>query len=262
MTNNYPSDLPPKDSSTGLGSGSGLSSTDLDDDFAVETVGDTGTGYGGDTSSGSGVKEEASQLAGQAADAGQHVAQVAKEETKKVAAEAGTQVKNLVREAGTELKDQAAVQQARVADGLRSVGNELSSMAEKSENPGMATDLVQQVSARASSVADWLEAREPGSILDEVKGFARQRPGVFIALAAGAGILAGRLTRALTEHSDSDSDSVSRSASARSNGSPVYGTDAPVGGVPATDLPVYGSMGGDVIAGESEAPGVYPTGGL
>lgn len=259
MTNNYPSDLPPKDS-TGMGSGSGMSSTDVDDDFSVDTVGDTGTDYVGDTSSGGNAKKEASQLAGQAADAGQHVAQVAKDQTKKVAAEAGSQVKNLVREAGTELKDQAATQQARVAQGIRSVGDELSSMAEKSDNPGMATDLVQQVSARAGSVADWLEAREPGSILEEVKGFARRRPGVFIALAAGAGILAGRLTRALTDHSDSDSDS--DSSDGRRARTPVYGTDAPVGGLPSDDLPVYGSRGGDVIAGESEAPGVYPTGGL
>jgi gas vesicle protein len=260
MTNNYSSDLPPQDSSAGLGSGSGLSSTDLDDDFAVETVGATGSDTG--TGSGSGVKEEASHLAGQAADAGQHVAQVAKDETKKVAAETGTQVKNLVREAGNELKEQASVQQARVADGLRSVGNELSSMAEKSENPGMATDLVQQVSARASSVADWLEAREPGSILEEVKGFARQRPGVFIALAAGAGILAGRLTRALTEPSDSDSDLGSGSTYAPPTGAPVYGSDTPIDSAPATDLPVYGSLGGDVIAGEGAVPGVSPTGGL
>ncbi|MGO4690778.1 hypothetical protein [Glaciibacter sp. 2TAF33] len=244
-----------------MGSSTGLSSADLDDDFAVETVGGTDMSSGAGTSAGE-VKDEASKLAGQAADAGQHVAQVAKEETKKVAAETGTQVKNLVREAGTELKDQAAAQQARVANGLRSVGTELSSMAEKAENPGMATDLVHQVSARASSVADWLDAREPGSILEEVKGFARQRPGVFIALAAGAGILAGRLTRALTEHSDSDSDAASRPSSTPANGAPVYGSNAPVGGVPATDLPVYGSLSGDLSAPESGAPGVNPTGGL
>jgi hypothetical protein len=42
----------------------------------------------------------------------------------------------------------------------------------------------------------------------------------------------------------------------------VSGTEAPLAGLPATDLPVYGSLGGDVIAGEGDAPGVYPTGGL
>ena len=46
-------------------------------------------------------------------------------------------------------------------------------------------------------MASWLENRDPGSLLDEVKSFARQRPGTFLLAAAGAGLLAGRLGRSL-----------------------------------------------------------------
>jgi hypothetical protein len=44
-------------------------------------------------------------------------------------------------------------------------------------------------------VADWLEHREPGDLLDEVRRFARRRPGTFLVGAAVAGALVGRLTR-------------------------------------------------------------------
>ena len=47
-------------------------------------------------------------------------------------------------------------------------------------------------------MASWLENREPGDLLGEVQRFARNKPGTFLLLAAGAGVLAGRLTRGLT----------------------------------------------------------------
>jgi hypothetical protein len=39
-------------------------------------------------------------------------------------------------------------------------------------------------------------------VLDEVRSFARQRPGAFLAIALGAGILAGRLARGLAADPD------------------------------------------------------------
>jgi ElaB/YqjD/DUF883 family membrane-anchored ribosome-binding protein len=127
-----------------------------------------------------------------------------KDQASNVASEAKSQAKNLMDQTRSELRDQAGVQQQRVTDGLHSVSDELQRMASSSENPGLATDLVRQASSRVDSVASWLEARNPGSLLEEVKRFARQRPGTFIAIAAGAGILAGRLTRsAMSGASDS-----------------------------------------------------------
>ena len=71
-------------------------------------------------------------------------------------------------------------------------------MAAASDQPGVATDLVRQAAERSSAVASWLDGRDPGSLLTEVKSFARQRPGTFLLLAAGAGVLAGRLSRSLS----------------------------------------------------------------
>ena len=150
---------------------------------------------------------QASRPARSAPEAGQRAADVAREETRKVASEAGTQARNVLNDAGAELREQAAAQQERLAGGLRSLSSQLSEMADSSSDQGLASDLARQAGERARAVAQWLEAREPGSLVDEVKSFARQRPGVFLGIAAGAGLLAGRLTKALAAPSGSGSGS-------------------------------------------------------
>ena len=143
------------------------------------------------------AKSQAAEVVGTARDAGKHVAGVAGEQAGQVASEATHQVKQLVAQTRGELTEQAANQQQRVARGLRSLSKELRAMAHGSEQPGMATDIVQQASERTNAVASWLEQREPGHIVEEVTHFARQRPGAFPALAAVAGLLVGRLGRGL-----------------------------------------------------------------
>ena len=144
------------------------------------------------------AKDQASQLGHQAADSTQQVAEVAKDQAQNVAGEAGRQAKDLLAQAQSELGEQAGAQQVRVASGLRSLGEELHSMAQNSEQAGPATDLARQAAGRAQDAAQWIEDREPGQLINELRDFARQRPGTFLAIAAGAGLLAGRLTRGVT----------------------------------------------------------------
>lgn len=148
------------------------------------------------------VKDQAADLGQNAVQAGKHAADTAKEQASAVTAEAARQGKDLARQAQSELAAQAGQQQQRLAGSLHALGNELASMASRSENPGVATDLVHQAAGTTRHVASWLEDREPGQLLEDVKTFARQRPGLFIALAAGVGV-AARLTRGLA---DSGSD--------------------------------------------------------
>lgn len=142
------------------------------------------------------ARDQAQNVASDAKDAAQNVAGVAKDEAKGVAAEAKTQAKDLIAQTTSELKDQAATQQKRVASGLHSVGDEFEAMADGSVG-GVASELVRTLGDRAESVASWLDGRDPGSLLDEVKSFAARKPGTFIAIAAGVGIVAGRLTKSL-----------------------------------------------------------------
>ncbi|WP_159617429.1 hypothetical protein [Arthrobacter zhaoguopingii] len=171
----------------------------------------TGTDYeSGTTQAGqsttSVAKGQAKEVGKEGAGAAQHVAQTAASEAKNVAAEAGTQAKNLVSGLGSDIKSQAGAQQQKATEGLRSISDELRSMADKSDNK-MVSNLVQQASQRTSAVAGWLENRDATDILDDVKGFARRRPGAFLAIAAGAGLVVGRLTRGLTgAQADAKSD--------------------------------------------------------
>ncbi|MBP2217757.1 hypothetical protein [Arthrobacter sp. CAN_C5] len=143
------------------------------------------------------AKDQAKKVGRDGLNAAQGVAQTATTEAKNVAAEASTQAKNLLGELGSDLKDQAGASQQKAAEGLRSISDELVSMADNGDHNGPANSLVRQAAQRSGDVAGWLEGRDPGSLLDEVKDFARRRPGTFLMVAAGAGLLAGRLTRGL-----------------------------------------------------------------
>jgi ElaB/YqjD/DUF883 family membrane-anchored ribosome-binding protein len=195
------------------------------------------------------AKDQAADVAGTARDAGKHVAGVAGEQAGQVASEATHQVKQLVHQTKGELTEQAATQQQRVASGLRSLSKELGTMAQGSEQSGMATDLVHQASERTNAVASWLEQREPGHVLDEVTRFARQRPGTFLALAAGAGLLVGRLGRGLKAATDDSNDQASEPAGQGYAPTPTpypptsgYGYDPASGYPPPSEAPGYPSQ--------------------
>jgi uncharacterized protein YjbJ (UPF0337 family) len=143
------------------------------------------------------VKEEASNVAGHAATAAQGVAQTAKEEVANVASEAKSSAKDLLSQAKSGLSSQAGTQQQKAAEGIRTISTQLQTMAEAPEQQGIASDLIRQAAERASSVASWVEGKDPAALLNDVQAFARRKPGTFLLLAAGAGILVGRLGRGL-----------------------------------------------------------------
>lgn len=188
----------------------------------------------------SAAKDEAKDVGREGLGAAKNVAHTAGSEAKNVAHEAGTQARNLMGELGSDLKSQAGTQQQRVTDGLRSFSDELNSMAQNSQS-GTAQHLVQQVAQRTGSAASWLEGRDPGSLLDEVTNFARRRPGAFLLIAAGAGLLAGRLTRGLAGGSDSSTQSATTGSLGTTGGGQHVATYPPVPDEYGTDVPAYGA---------------------
>lgn len=198
------------------------------------------------------AKEQASGLAHAAADSGQGVLHEAKGQAADVVHEATSQARDLLGEARAGLASQASDQQARAASSLRSLGDELGRMADGSEQGGLAADLVRQVAGRTGSVASWLENREPGDVLGEVTDFARRRPGVFLALAAGAGVLAGRLTRGLK-------DAPPSSGSTGSTGSSPAGA-ATGRSTSSAGYPAGSTQGLSTAAGIAGGPGVVAGG--
>jgi ElaB/YqjD/DUF883 family membrane-anchored ribosome-binding protein len=192
------------------------------------------------------VKGQAQSVGQGTAQAGQQVASVAKDQAQNVAAEAGAQAKSLLSQTRDELSSQVGAQQQRLASGLHQIGEELHSMSQGSEQQGVASDLARQASQRSHDIASWLDSREPGHLVEEIKRFARQRPGAFLAIAAGAGLLAGRLTRGVKDASSDDTDSAGASGAARSTGG--WSSDTLV----ETD-PTYVPGSGAYRAGEVES---------
>ena len=118
-------------------------------------------------------------------------------------AETGRQARQLYGQVRSEVTDQARVQQKRVADGLFSVANEAARIADQGGESGPVTQVVRDASDRMMQAGQWLEAREPGHVLDEVKTYARRHPGVFLLAAAVLGVMAGRMAKnAIGETSD------------------------------------------------------------
>ena len=217
----------------------------------------------GDGSTTEVAKQQAAEVADTAKQAGAQVTDTVKEQAGQVTAEAKTQARQLLSQAQSELSEQAASTQQRVSDGLHALADELSGMARNSEQDGVATDLARQAADRARTAAGWLADRDPGSLLDEVRTFARRKPGTYLALALGAGVLAGRLTRGLTAPTDDhtpdpkgDPDTPSTSAYQVTTGQPALTgqpafTGGELPGAPVGYDPV--PVTGPVLAGSPPA---------
>ncbi len=185
MTENYPPPPPPR------WDDAPLTAAGTDD-------GTTDRGAGPGQGTADVARDQAAGLGQGAAEAGKRAADTAREQASNVTAEAGRQGRDLLRQAQGQLREQAGQQQQRLASDLHAISDELAAMACQPDHPGVAADLAGQAAGTTRNVARWLDDRDPGQLLEDVKGFARQRPGLFLALAAGAGLLAGRLTRGLT----------------------------------------------------------------
>jgi hypothetical protein len=209
------------------------------------------------------AKSEAANVKVTAAGAASGVAEVAKSEVSNVASEAKYQVGNLVEQTLSELRGQASNQQSKLASTLNSWASELGSMAAKSEDAGPMTDLAQEAARRGGGIAHWLDTHEPADVLQGVKRFARRRPVAFLALAAAAGVMAGRVTRgAVAANTSVDSDT--EPTPARAYHSDIYDRGGYDGGLEGTSAGTrtYQSSGYDASYGEMAGETSYQGGGM
>ncbi len=187
--------------STTSTSGSTYPSAPLESHPADDGVRPTGNGAESPTTGA--AKQQAGEVAQTTKDSATQVAGTVKEQTGAVTAEVGNQARQLFDQARTEVSDQAATQQQRVAGGLHSLADEVQSLLNGQPKEGVATDVARMASDKAHEIADWLDRRDPASLVEEVKSFARHRPGAYLAIALGAGILAGRLAKGLSASNSS-----------------------------------------------------------
>ncbi|MDP8931153.1 MAG: hypothetical protein M3O70_21915 [Actinomycetota bacterium] len=192
------------------------------------------------------ARHEAAGVGQTAGEAGGQVAQAATQQAREVASETAQQARSMLDEGMGQLRQQAREGQQKVASGLRTLADELRGMAKKGGQSGIAGDLVREASDRAHGAAAWLERRGPGDLLEEVRGFARQRPGTFLLGAALAGVVAGRLTRGAVGSGTSTEDAGERGQQQlpRQTPAPTAPQAAPVAGTaPVENLVVPSAAG-------------------
>lgn len=195
----------------------------------LSTTGATpGSGQPGGSTTGA-AKEQAAQFGQTAKEAGGQVASTAKGEARNVAGEARNQARDLMQQTQSQMREQAGAQKAKAADGLRGLGGELRALAQGQQPEGgtaRVSGLADQAADAVTQLASWLDAREPGDLLDEVRDFARRRPGAFLLGAAAAGVLAGRLTRGAVDAKRSEQSGTGGAGPSYAAGSqPSYAAD-------------------------------------
>ena len=158
----------------------------------------TSTGPGGKAGeTADAAKQSGQAVAGSAADHAKDLAGTASDKASDVLGEAKSQASDLLGTAREQLGSEAENRRGQAVSSLRAIGDELDSMQSHDGDHGVATQLAGRGGQYVRQTADWLDGRQPSEILDDVRRFARERPGTFLLGALVAGIVAGRLTRAV-----------------------------------------------------------------
>jgi hypothetical protein len=206
------------------------------------------------------MTDKATEAASEGKQAAGQVAQSAVEQAHEVKDEAVRQARDLAGEARQQLSSQVGEQHKALVTNLRSLSSELGAMTRSTdEQSGVATELVGQAKDRVNGLADWLDGREPGQLLDEARRFARQRPGMFLLGALTAGVVAGRLTRGVVASHSSDDASAPGDSGAQ-QGLPAYGATAEPGAATGySSGGQYGQPGAEVQPEYSQGYGSTST---
>jgi hypothetical protein len=163
------------------------------------------------------------------------------------AKEMGTELIGAVREGATSFFEE---QRHRAASEIAALGDVLRQSARSLDHSG-STSIWRYAEDAASEIrqfADRLRTRSLGMMADDVEAFARQWPAAFMAVAVGAGFLAGRFLVS----------SASRPASQTMTSpmpQPASTTGQPIGGARHD----FGAVGGPVTGGANAGYGVGGT---
>jgi len=210
-------------------------------DLSGEDTDKPGSVSSSNTSTTDTAKEQAANIKDSTSDSAAQVAGTTKEQAQQVTEDVRQQAKVLVDETRIQLSDQADSQRERAVATLRSLGDELGSMSQSSAESGLGAQLAREGSQLTHKVAGFLDERDPGELVEELRELARRRPGTFLLGAALTGVVVGRLTRGVisarnNESSAAESDATSSSYAElpTSPAVPAATPDAPYEGEPVS----------------------------
>ena len=140
---------------------------------------------------------EVAEVAASTADGVRDVVDEASAQAKAVATQARQQLDRLVSQSRDEFRLQAEQRGTQAAGQLRTLSEQLTALAAgRPESAGPLVGYLEDVQDQIRRLTSRLEQGGPQELFDDVASFARRRPGVFLAAAAGAGFVAGRVLRA------------------------------------------------------------------
>jgi hypothetical protein len=181
--------------------------------------------------------DQGRQVAGTAAEQAKEVASVASEQVATVGSQALDQARTVLDSAGGDVREQLEQRLRILSDQARTTAEELQALVEgRPEDAGRTKELAQSASQRIERMADKVDELGIQGVVEEVTDLARRRPVLFLAGAATAGILVGRMARAGKEaQGGSDGSSPSAVGAATSAATPGWGEAA--NGAPAPIAP-------------------------
>lgn len=142
------------------------------------------------------AKAAASDVADHASDKASEVAGSAKSEAKSVVADAKDQAATVLHQSRGELRDRASEQAKALSSTLGDFASQLGDMAGGSSDPDAPmARLASSVSDSMHQGAQRLDEGGVDGLLDDVKRFARNRPGAFLLASVAAGFAVGRLAK-------------------------------------------------------------------
>jgi len=144
------------------------------------------------------MQESKNQVSRQdvAREQGRELASTATDEARSMVDVSQHEGQQMLKDVRTTVHEEAEAQAHRALQSLRSVRADLHNMAEGNGPPSAPiVDVTEQVASQVGKLADRLESRGVDGSLDDLRGYARRRPGRFLFGAFAAGFLIGRVVR-------------------------------------------------------------------
>ena len=205
------------------------------------------------------AQEQAKEVAGTAAEAARGVAAEAGQQARQVAGEASRQARGLADQAREQARQQADSQTQRAADNLQTLSQQFRALAEgRQEQSGEARKYLEWFADRAGEMAQQLETRGLDGIVQDIKGFARRRPGLFLAGSAATGFLASRIAKSASSQTEEPDFSPASPAVPALSPSGFQDDTTRIGDLPVEPLPVPTAVDPTVVPSDVD-PSVVET---
>ena len=174
-----------------------------DPSYQPPASGDQGSGLAANAAdaakqTASATADAGSQVTGAAADGAREVASQVSDQVTGVTKEASDQARQLAEKAQQQAREQASSQTQRAATTLRDLGKQVRGMTEgQPAESDVAKDAARALADKIESLGQRLEERGFDGTVEDVRDFARRKPGLFLLGAAATGFVVTRLGRGL-----------------------------------------------------------------